>query len=101
MESSMKRFSTTLGGTLGCLFLLALFGGTYVVLTAEVSVASISTLKTGRTVTAQSDERAGLSAQDSFDGATIETAHHVIVVTPRQLIVDDQEVAQIDEGVKN
>lgn len=97
----MKRLSTFLGATLGCLFLLALFGGTYVVLTAEVSVASISTLKTGRTVTAQSDEWGGIDVQDSFDSATIGTAKHVIVVAPGQLIVDDRQVAKIDVSVKN
>ena len=97
----MKRFSAGVGAILGCIFLLALFSGTYLVMTAEVSVASVSTLKTGRTVTAQSDEWAGISVQDSFDSTTIETKHHVIVVAPEQLIVDDREVAQIGEMVKN
>ena len=97
----MKRLSTFLGATLGCLFLLVLFGGTYVVLTAEVSVASISTLKTGRTVTAQSDEWGGINFQDSIDSSTIETAKHVIVVAPSKLIVDNPQVATIDQSVKN
>jgi len=96
----MKRFLTFFGAALGCLFVLVLFAGIYVVMTAKVSVSSVSTLKTGRTVTAESDDWSGISVADSFDSATIETNHYTIVVAPTKLIVDNRVVARIDEDVK-
>jgi hypothetical protein len=52
-------------------------------------------------VTAQYKGRGGLNAEDSADTTTIEMAGHVIVVKPKELIVDSQRLAAIDERSKS
>ena len=97
----MKRLSTVIGVTLGCVFLLLLAAVTIFFLFGTVFVSSTSTLKSGRTVTVQSDGLGGISSQDSVDSTTIDIAGHKIVVAPKQLIVDGQSLAAIDPNVKS
>ena len=97
----MKRLSTVIGVVLGCLFLLLSLAVTCFLAFGKISVTSTSRLRSGRTVTAQNDGWGGLSAQDSFDTTTLEMAGHLIVVAPKQVIVDGHTFATIDEKTKS
>jgi hypothetical protein len=97
----VKHLSTAAGISLGCLFLLLLATVTAFFMFSTVSFSSTSTLKSGRTVTVQSDGWGGASLEDSVDTTTIEMSGYKIVVAPKELIVDGRQLAAIDPSVKS
>jgi hypothetical protein len=98
----MKRLSTVVGIALGCLFLCLLMGAAYIFTFVEVSQSASTTLRSGRSITATSHCWQGVNVSErSNDTAQIETAGYAIVVAPKQLIVDGQTFATIDEKAKS
>jgi hypothetical protein len=98
----MKRFARVIGLTIGCLFLCLLIWVAYVITFAEVSQSASTTLPSGRSITATSHYWRGVNVSEkSNDTAQIETASYAIIVAPKQLIVDGQTFATIDDKAKS
>ena len=97
----MKRFSNIVGALLACVLLLLFVAAILFVQFANVSVSSMSTLPSGRTVTVQSEGWGGINVQDSADTTTLSLGRHTIVVAPSQIIVDGRTLAPIEGGVKS
>jgi hypothetical protein len=98
----MKRFIRVIGVVLGCLFLLLLIGIACIISFAEISQSASCTLKTGRSITATSHIWRSVNVDEKSNGtAELEAAGYVIVVAPKQLIVDGKTFATIDEKAKS
>ena len=96
----MKRLSKIIGLLLGSLFLLLLAAVAVVFTFGTVEFSTSSTLKSGRTVKVTSDSWGGVDSQDSIDTTTLNMAGYKIVVAPKELIVDGQQLVAIDSSVK-
>lgn len=81
------------------LLVLVIVTGVFVVAATAGGSASC-TLKSGRSVTTNSDSWY-LESQSSADTVTIKTAGFQIVVAPQELRVDGNAIQTLENGVKN